>query len=177
MIVTETTIPEVKVFSPSVHEDKRGFFLETFRKSWLPNFDFVQDNHSLSTKGTLRGLHYQLVKPQGKLVRVIEGSVFDVAVDIRRSSPFFGRYVSRELTAENREIFWIPPGFAHGFLVTSEKAQFLYKCTDYYSPNDERCIRWDDSELAIAWPPETQGPLLSEKDKQAPTLAEAELYN
>ena len=112
MIVTETAIPDVKVFSPTVHGDERGFFMESFRASWLPDFEFVQDNHSRSVKGTLRGLHYQLNQPQGKLVRVTEGSVFDVAVDIRRSSPYFGQYVSRELTAANKEIFWVPPGFA-----------------------------------------------------------------
>lgn len=176
MIVTETAIPDVKVFSPTVHGDERGFFMESFRASWLPDFEFVQDNHSRSVKGTLRGLHYQLNQPQGKLVRVIEGSVFDVAVDIRRSSPYFGQYVSRELTAANKEIFWVPPGFAHGFLVTSETAEFTYKCTAYYAPDDDRGIRWDDPELAIAWPEETQPPLLSTKDEQLPLLSDAEVY-
>ena len=176
MIVTETAIPDVKVFSPTVHGDERGFFMESFRASWLPDFEFVQDNHSRSVKGTLRGLHYQLNQPQGKLVRVIEGSVFDVAVDIRRSSPYFGQYVSRELTAANKEIFWVPPGFAHGFLVTSETAEFTYKCTAYYAPDDDRGIRWDDPELAIAWPEDTLPPLLSNKDKQLPLLPDAEVY-
>jgi len=176
MIVTETAIPDVKVFSPTVHGDERGFFMESFRASWLPDFEFVQDNHSRSVKGTLRGLHYQLNQPQGKLVRVIEGSVFDVAVDIRRSSPYFGQYVSRELTAANKEIFWVPPGFAHGFLVTSETAEFTYKCTAYYAPDDDRGIRWDDPELAIAWPADTLPPLLSTKDEQLPLLPDAEVY-
>ena len=176
MIVTETAIPDVKVFSPTVHGDERGFFMESFRASWLPDFEFVQDNHSRSVKGTLRGLHYQLNQPQGKLVRVIEGSVFDVAVDIRRSSPYFGQYVSRELTAANKEIFWVPPGFAHGFLVTSETAEFTYKCTAYYAPDDDRGIRWDDPELAIAWPEDTLPPLLSNKDTQLPLLPDAEVY-
>jgi len=176
MIVTETAIPDVKVFSPTVHGDERGFFMESFRASWLPDFEFVQDNHSRSLKGTLRGLHYQLNQPQGKLVRVIEGSVFDVAVDIRRSSPYFGQYVSRELTAANKEIFWVPPGFAHGFLVTSETAEFTYKCTAYYAPDDDRGIRWDDPELAIAWPEDTLPPLLSTKDEQLPLLSDAEVY-
>ena len=176
MIVTETAIPDVKVFSPTVRGDERGFFMESFRASWLPDFEFVQDNHSRSVKGTLRGLHYQLNQPQGKLVRVIEGSVFDVAVDIRRSSPYFGQYVSRELTAANKEIFWVPPGFAHGFLVTSETAEFTYKCTAYYAPDDDRGIRWDDPELAIAWPEDTLPPLLSTKDEQLPLLSDAEVY-
>lgn len=176
MIVTETAIPDVKVFSPTVHGDERGFFVESFRASWLPDFEFVQDNHSRSVRGTLRGLHYQLNQPQGKLVRVIEGSVFDVAVDIRRSSPYFGQYVSRELTAANKEIFWVPPGFAHGFLVTSETAEFTYKCTAYYAPDDDRGIRWDDPELAIAWPEDTLPPLLSAKDEQLPLLPDAEVY-
>jgi len=176
MIVTETAIPDVKVFSPTVHGDERGFFMESFRASWLPDFEFVQDNHSRSVKGTLRGLHYQLNQPQGKLVRVTEGSVFDVAVDIRRSSPYFGQYVSRELTAANKEIFWVPPGFAHGFLVTSETAEFTYKCTAYYAPDDDRGIRWDDPELAIAWPEDTLPPLLSTKDEQLPLLSDAEVY-
>ncbi len=176
MIVTETAIPDVKVFSPTVHGDERGFFMESFRASWLPDFEFVQDNHSRSVKGTLRGLHYQLNQPQGKLIRVTEGSVFDVAVDIRRSSPYFGQYVSRELTAANKEIFWVPPGFAHGFLVTSETAEFTYKCTAYYAPDDDRGIRWDDPELAIAWPEDTLPPLLSTKDEQLPLLSDAEVY-
>ena len=176
MIVTDTAIPDVKVFSPSVHADERGFFMESFRASWLPDFEFVQDNHSRSVKGTLRGLHYQLNQPQGKLIRVTEGSVFDVAVDIRRSSPYFGQYVSRELTAANKEIFWVPPGFAHGFLVTSETAEFTYKCTAYYAPDDERGISWGDPELAIAWPEDPLPPLLSNKDEQLPLLPDAEVY-
>ena len=177
MKIYKTAIPEVKILKPTAHGDERGFFMETFRQSWLPDFNFVQDNHSRSAKGTLRGLHYQLNKPQGKLVRVIEGSVFDVAVDIRRSSQFFGKYVCQKLTAENKEMFWIPPGFAHGFLVTSEAAQFVYKCTSYYSPEDERSIRWDDPEISIAWPSLTETPLLSVKDQIAPNLISAEVYD
>ena len=177
MIATDTTIPEVKVFSPEIHSDKRGFFMESYRASWLPAFDFVQDNHSKSVKGTLRGLHYQIKRPQGKLVRVTAGSVFDVAVDLRRSSPFFGKHVSRELSAENKEIFWIPPGFAHGFIVTSTTAEFTYKCTNYYDPADERTLRWNDPELAIKWPTDLLPPLLSSRDEEAPLFIEAEVYN
>ena len=177
MIATDTSIPEVKVFSPDIHSDERGFFLESYRASWLPGFDFVQDNHSKSVKGTLRGLHYQIKRPQGKLVRVTAGSVFDVAVDLRRSSPFFGKHVSRELSAENKEIFWIPPGFAHGFIVTSTTAEFTYKCTNYYEPADERSLRWNDPELAIKWPIELLPPLLSLRDEEAPLFIEAEVYN
>ncbi len=177
MIATDTTIPEVKVFSPEIHSDKRGFFMESYRASWLPGFDFVQDNHSKSVKGTLRGLHYQIKRPQGKLVRVTAGSVFDVAVDLRRSSPFFGKYVSRELSAENKEIFWIPPGFAHGFIVTSTTAEFTYKCTNYYDPADERSLRWNDPELAIKWPTDLLPPVLSLRDEEAPLFIEAEVYN
>ncbi len=177
MIATDTTIPEVKVFSPEIHSDKRGFFMESYRASWLPGFDFVQDNHSKSVKGTLRGLHYQIKRPQGKLVRVTAGSVFVVALRLPRSSPFFGKYVSRELSAENKEIFWIPPGFAHGFIVTSTTAEFTYKCTNYYDPADERSLRWNDPELAIKWPTDLLPPVLSLRDEEAPLFIEAEVYN
>lgn len=177
MIETAFDIPGVKVFSPRVFDDERGYLFESFRSSWLPGYDFVQDNHSKSTRSTLRGLHYQLENPQGKLVRVIKGSVYDVAVDIRRSSPTFGQWIARILSAENREIFWVPPGFAHGFLVLSEEAEFVYKCTDYYAPGDEYGIRWDDPELGIDWPAEALPPLLSEKDMAAPALKVASVYD
>jgi len=177
MIETAFDIPGVKVFSPRVFDDERGYLFESFRSSWLPGYDLVQDNHSKSTRSTLRGLHYQLENPQGKLVRVIKGSVYDVAVDIRRSSPTFGQWIARVLSAENREIFWVPPGFAHGFLVLSEEAEFVYKCTDYYAPGDEYGIRWDDPELGIDWPAEALPPLLSEKDMAAPALKVASVYD
>lgn len=176
MIETELKIPGVKVFTPEVFEDERGFFLESFRSSWLPEFEFVQDNHSKSSRTTLRGLHYQLHNPQGKLVRVISGVVYDVAVDLRKSSPTFGHWCDRTLSAENREIFWVPPGFAHGFLVLTDTAEFVYKCTDYYAPGDEYAIRWDDPTLNIDWPVDALPPLLSEKDKVAPLLAECPTY-
>ena len=176
MNTIETEIPEVLVFQPRVFDDDRGFLFESFRSSWLPGFDFVQDNHSRSSKGTLRGLHYQFENTQGKLVRVTRGEVFDVAVDIRQSSPTFGQWVGRILSDENKEIFWVPPGFAHGFLVLSDVADFVYRCTDYYAPGDEYSIRWDDPELAINWPAEALPPTLSEKDQIAPLLADAKLF-
>ena len=166
----------VKVFTPQVFDDDRGHLFESFRSSWLPGFDFVQDNQSHSTKGALRGLHYQHQHPQGKLVRVVRGMVYDVAVDIRQSSPTFGQWVGRTLNEENKELFWIPPGFAHGFLVLSDEADFVYKCTDYYTPGDEYAIRWDDSDLAIEWPLGSITPKVSEKDAQAPLLEAAKLF-
>ena len=166
----------LKVFTPRLFDDDRGYLFESFRSSWLPGFDFVQDNQSHSTKGALRGLHYQHKNPQGKLVRVVRGAVYDVAVDIRQSSPTFGQWVGRNLSEENKELFWIPPGFAHGFLVLSDEADFVYKCTDYYTPGDEYAIRWDDSDLAIEWPLDSITPKLSEKDAQAPLLAAAKLF-
>lgn len=172
----ETDIPGVIVFQPRVFGDDRGFLFESFRSSWLPEFQLVQDNHSQSSKGTLRGLHYQFENPQGKLVRVVRGEVFDVAVDIRQSSPTFGKWVGRILSEENKEIFWVPPGFAHGFLVLSETADFVYRCTDYYAPGDEYAIRWDDPELAIGWPAEALPPKLSDKDAKAPQLTDAKLF-
>ena len=176
MNIIETEIPEVLVFQPRVFEDDRGFLFESFRASWLPGYDFVQDNHSRSSKGTLRGLHYQFKNTQGKLVRVTRGEVFDIAVDLRQSSPTFGKWVGRILSDENKEIFWVPPGFAHGFLVLSDVADFVYRCTDYYAPGDEYAIRWDDPELAIDWPDEALPPTLSEKDEIAPFLADAKLF-
>ena len=169
-------IDGLKVFTPRLFDDDRGYLFESFRSSWLPDFDFVQDNQSHSTKGTLRGLHYQHERPQGKLARVVRGEVYDVAVDIRQSSPTFGHSVGRILSEQNKELFWIPPGFAHGFLVLSDEADFVYKCTDYYTPGDEYSIRWDDSDLAIEWPLNSIIPKLSEKDAQAPLLAAAKLF-
>ena len=169
-------IDGIKVFTPSVFDDGRGYLFESFRSSWLPDFDFVQDNQSHSKKGALRGLHYQHEHPQGKLVRVVRGEVYDVAVDIRQSSPTFGQWVGRTLSEQNKELFWIPPGFAHGFLVLSDEADFVYKCTDYYTPGDEYAIRWDDPGLAIEWPLNSITPKLSEKDAQAPLLAAARLF-
>ena len=176
MIEEQLEIPDVKVFRPRVFEDDRGHFFESFRSSWLPNVEFVQDNQSQSVKKTLRGLHYQFESPQGKLVRVVDGVVFDVAVDIRQSSPHFGQAVSRVLSAENKEMMWVPPGFAHGFLVLSDTAEFVYKCTDYYAHGDEYGIRWNDPEIAIDWPAEGLPPLLSDKDEAAPCLKDAKLF-
>ncbi|MGK6310093.1 dTDP-4-dehydrorhamnose 3,5-epimerase [Variovorax sp. DT-64] len=170
MKVTPTAIPEVLVIEPKVFGDARGFFYESFNGRAFDeavgrHVDFVQDNHSRSVKGVLRGLHYQIQQPQGKLVRVARGAVFDVAVDIRKSSPTFGQWVGVELTEENHKQLWVPEGFAHGFLVMSESADFLYKTTDYYAPAHERCIRWDDSTLAIQWPDAGTEIRLSTKDQ------------
>lgn len=172
--------PGVIVIEPTIYEDDRGFFFESFNKrdfSYLTGTEvtFVQDNHSKSSQGVLRGLHYQIQQAQGKLVRVIEGSIFDVAVDIREGSPTFGKWFGIELTAENKKQVWVPPDFAHGFLVLSEVAQVLYKSTDYYAPEHERSIRWDDPELAINWPALPIDPLLSNKDKKAASLRDADL--
>tara|TARA_R100001143_G_scaffold63235_1_gene69091 strand:+ start:1881 stop:2429 length:549 start_codon:yes stop_codon:yes gene_type:complete len=180
--ISKTAIPDVLIFEPEVYGDARGFFMETFRQSWFADIGldlgFVQDNHSASGKGVLRGLHYQLANPQGKLVRVIHGEVFDVAVDLRRSSGYFGKVVTATLSAQNKKIFWIPPGFAHGFLVLSEKAEFVYKCTEYYAPDDEHSLLWNDPALAIEWPLDKIGePKLSGKDREALTLAEVPLYS
>jgi dTDP-4-dehydrorhamnose 3,5-epimerase len=169
-----TALAEVVRVEPDVHRDARGFFLETWRADrWsaggVPG-PFVQDNHSRSRAGTVRGLHAQLARPQGKLVRVVRGEIWDVAVDVRRGSPSFGRWVAETLSAENFAQLWIPPGFAHGFAVLSDEAEFVYKCTDYYDPSDELRIAWNDPALAIAWP--VAEPLLSEPDRRAPTLAE-----
>jgi dTDP-4-dehydrorhamnose 3,5-epimerase len=177
--IIETEIPDVMLIEPSVFGDERGFFMETWqRKTFAKNgidFDFVQDNHSLSGKGILRGLHYQLRQPQGKLVRVIAGEVFDVAVDIRQWSPFFGKWIGATLSAENKRMFWVPPGFAHGFYVLSEQAEFVYKCTDFYAPEYERCIIWNDADLSIAWPLQGE-PVLSDKDKNGLRFADADVF-
>lgn len=175
-----TEIPEVLLIEPQVFADSRGFFMETWHAAKFAatglKLIFVQDNHSKSVQATLRGLHYQLEKPQGKLVRVISGEVFDVAVDLRKSSPTFGRWVGDILSAKNNKMLWVPPGFAHGFYVLSPEAEFVYKCTELYAPEHERCIRWDDPELDIAWPLLDQAPLLSAKDLVGVSLTEAELY-
>lgn len=180
MIVTDTALPGVKLIEPRVFGDARGFFLESwnaraFAEAGL-DLAFVQDNHSRSAGGVLRGLHYQLDDPQGKLVRVTAGAVFDVAVDLRRSSPAFGRWVGYELSAANHRMLWVPPGFAHGFLVLSDTADFLYKCTRFYAPAHERSLRWDDPGVGIDWPLSGIAPTLSAKDAAAPTLAQAETF-
>lgn len=181
MKVTPAAIPDVLVIEPKVFGDERGFFFESFnreafRAATRLDLDFVQDNHSKSARNVLRGLHYQLPpKAQGKLVRVVQGEVFDVAVDLRKGSKTFGRWVGEILSAENKKQLWIPPGFAHGFVTLSETAEFLYKTTDYYSQEHERCIRWDDPEIGIAWPL-SAAPALSGKDATAGTLAAAELF-
>jgi dTDP-4-dehydrorhamnose 3,5-epimerase len=184
MKVIRTEIPDVLILEPKVFGDARGFFFESwnekaFREATGVQLPFVQDNHSRSARGVLRGLHYQLQQPQGKLVRVVRGAVFDVAVDIRRSSPTFGKWAGTELSEENHRQFWVPPGFAHGFLVLSESADFLYKATDYYAPQHERCVAWNDPEIGIEWPlapAGTAAPLLSAKDSAAPGLARAEAF-
>jgi dTDP-4-dehydrorhamnose 3,5-epimerase len=175
------SIPDVILVRPRIFGDERGFFLESWEKRKFAAggiaVDFVQDNHSRSVRHTLRGLHYQVEQPQGKLVRVVAGAVFDVAVDLRRSAPTFGQWVGAELTAENRHMLWVPPGFAHGFLVTSDSADFLYKCTDYYAPQAERSIRWDDPHLAIDWPlPSGISPTLSAKDAAGVAFERAEYF-
>jgi len=180
MKVISTIIPDLLLIEPKVFGDERGFFLESFNRRKFAEFtgrdvDFVQDNHSRSAKNVLRGLHYQIQQPQGKLVRVVQGSVFDVAVDIRRSSSTFGQYVAMELSAANKRMFWIPEGFAHGFLVLSDTAEFLYKTTEYWAPEFERCIAWNDPAISIQWPIQGE-PALSVKDRQAKRLAEAELF-
>lgn len=179
MKVIDTAIPDVLIMEPTVFGDERGFFLESFNQRRFNDavgreVNFVQDNHSRSAQGVLRGLHYQVVQPQGKLVRCTVGEVFDVAVDIRANSSTFGQWVGVHLSAENKRQLWIPEGFAHGFVVLSEIADFQYKATDYYAPEHERAIRWDDPALAIEWPLSCP-PLLSEKDKKAPLFADAEL--
>lgn len=181
MEIVATDIDEVWLLKPVIHGDSRGFFLESFRQSWFDergvDVQFVQDNHSGSGRGVLRGLHYQLHEPQGKLVRVVRGEVYDVAVDLRRSSPTFGRYVGARLSAENGHQLWVPPGFGHGFYVLSDFAEFVYKCTAYYAPQHERSIIFDDPDIGIDWPIDVGGrPRLSDKDAAAPRLADAEVY-
>ncbi|KVK77461.1 dTDP-4-dehydrorhamnose 3,5-epimerase [Burkholderia cepacia] len=178
--ITSTALPEVKLIEPKVFGDARGYFYESFNEREFSqgvgsDVAFVQDNHSRSTKGVLRGLHYQIEHAQGKLVRVIEGEVFDVAVDIRRSSPNFGKWVGVVLSADNHRQLWVPPGFAHGFVVLSAAAQFLYKTTDYWFPEHERSIVWNDPEIAIAWPIDGE-PVLASKDAAGKRLSESDVY-
>jgi len=180
MKIIPTAIPDLLIFEPNVFGDQRGFFLESYNQRTFQSLtglslNFVQDNHSRSGKNVLRGLHYQIQQPQGKLVRVTSGKVFDVAVDLRKSSPTFGRWDGVELSGDNHRQLWVPPGFAHGFVVLSEQADFLYKTTDYYAPEHERCIRWDDPEIGIVWP-EGIAPLLSGKDQQGLSLQDAEVF-
>lgn len=175
------SIPEVVLFEPKVFGDDRGFFFESFNQRQFEAavgrpVTFVQDNHSRSSRHVLRGLHYQIQQAQGKLVRVVQGEVFDVAVDIRRSSPTFGRWVGAHLSADNKRQLWVPEGFAHGFLVLSESAEFLYKTTNYYAPEHDRCIVWNDPEIGIGWPGNVQ-PLLSGKDQAGRSLKTADLYD
>jgi dTDP-4-dehydrorhamnose 3,5-epimerase len=180
MKIIPTAIPDVLILEPKVFGDTRGFFFESFNQRAFNqatgmDVQFVQDNHSRSVKGVLRGLHYQIRQPQGKLVRVVRGSVFDVAVDVRKSSPTFGKWVGVELSEENHRQLWVPPGLAHGFVVTSESADFLYKTTDYYAPEFERCIAWNDPAIGIQWPLDVP-PQLSAKDQAGLPLARADLF-
>ena len=178
MKATRLAIPDVVLIEPKVFGDARGFFFESFNQKAFneatgTQHEFVQDNHSRSAKGVLRGLHYQVQQPQGKLVRVVRGAVFDVAVDIRKGSPTFGQWVGEELSEDNHRQLWVPPGFAHGFVMLSDAAEFLYKTTDYYAPQFERCIMWNDPTLDIDWP--TQLPILSDKDSKGQAFLSAEL--
>ena len=180
MEVIDTAIADLKIIQPTVFGDERGFFFESFNQQNFNkligrNVQFVQDNHSRSQKNVLRGLHYQIQQPQGKLVRVVQGTVFDVAVDLRQSSPTFGKHVSVELSAENKRMFWIPEGFAHGFVVLSDVADFLYKTSDYWAPEFERNLVWDEPSLAIQWPHEGE-PILTAKDRSGKLLIETEHF-
>ncbi len=180
MKVAATAIPDVLLLEPTVHGDARGFFFESFHQKRFDdavgrNVCFLQDNHSRSGKNVLRGLHYQISRPQGKLVRVVSGEVFDVAVDLRKRSPTFGKFVSMVLSADNKKQLWIPEGFGHGFLVLSEAAEFLYKTTDYYVPADERCVIWNDPDISIDWPKDAE-PILSAKDRWGLPLSKAEVF-
>jgi len=180
MNIIKTKIPDVLVIEPKIFGDDRGFFFESFNQKEFQdktglNCKFVQDNHSRSEKNVLRGLHHQIQQPQGKLVRVVEGEVFDVAVDIRKNSDTFGHWVGEHLSAENKKMLWVPAGFAHGFVVLSDTAQFLYKTTDYYAPEYERCIIWNDPQINIHWPIKSE-PLLSSKDKSGTRLDTAEVF-
>jgi dTDP-4-dehydrorhamnose 3,5-epimerase len=181
MKVTPTSIPDVLVIEPKVFGDARGFFFESFNQKAFDeavgrHVEFVQDNHSRSARGVLRGLHYQIQQPQGKLVRVVRGAAFDVAVDIRRASDTFGKWVGVELTEENHKQLWVPPGFAHGFVVLSDSADFLYKASDYYAPSHERCIAWNDATLAIAWPDAGAAVQLSAKDAAGVAFRDAQVF-
>ena len=176
----DTDLPGCFILEPVIHGDDRGFFMESWNRTTFRSLgidlEFVQDNHSRSSHGVLRGIHYQIGKPQGKLVRVTQGSVFDVAVDIRRESPYFGKWTGVELSAENKRMMWVPPGFGHAFLVLSDTADFQYKCTELYIPECDRGVRWNDPEIGIEWPEVgVDGPSLSDKDRSLPFLAHAEL--
>lgn len=180
MKVIETGLPGVMILEPQVFGDDRGFFFESFNRKVFAEAigmdpDFVQDNHSRSLKNVLRGLHYQIHRPQGKLIRVVAGEIYDIAVDLRRGSPHFGKWTATTLSAENKRTVWVPEGFAHGFLVLSEQAEVLYKTTDYYAPQGERCVLWNDAELAIEWPLQTE-PILSAKDRGGVPFALAETF-
>lgn len=180
MKVIPTAIPDVLILEPTVFGDSRGFFMESFNEATFAkvtglSVSFVQDNHSRSAKGVLRGLHYQIRQPQGKLVRVVKGEVFDVAVDLRRGSPTFGQWAGTHLSEENHRQFWVPAGFAHGFVVLSDSADFLYKTTDYYAPEHERCLLWNDPAVGVDWPLSAP-PLLSAKDEKGLRLAECECF-
>ena len=182
MKIIPTTLPEVLVVEPKVFGDARGFFFESYNQRVLEDLlgrpmNFVQDNHSRSGRGVLRGLHYQLPRAQGTLVRVVQGEIFDVAVDIRKDSPTFGKWESGLLSAENKRQLWVPVGFAHGFLVLSETAEVLYKTTDYYRPEYEHCIRWDDPAIGIAWPLQGLAPMVSQKDAAGKPLAQAKVFD
>ncbi len=180
MNIISTAIPDVLLIEPRVFQDERGFFLESYQKKKFMeagiDVDFVQDNHSKSCRGTLRGLHYQIRQPQGKLVRIVVGEVFDVAVDIRKSSPTFGQWVGEYLSAENKRMLWLPAGFAHGFYVTSAEAEMLYKASDYYAPQWDRSILWNDPSIGIQWSVENNLIILSAKDKAGKLLSEAEVF-
>lgn len=181
MRFTPTRIPEVIIVDPDVFDDDRGFFMETWHEKAFEaagiDARFVQDNHSSSPRGILRGLHYQVERPQGKLIRVVVGEAFDVAVDLRRSSPTFGQWAGATLSAANKRSIWIPPGFAHGFVVTGEAADMIYRCTDYYSPQHERTLRWDDKDVGIEWPLDViEQPILSARDADGALLKDAEVY-
>ena len=186
MKIIETSIPDVKILEPKIFGDERGFFLETFREDWfkanVADVNFVQDNHSKSSHGILRGMHYQLEQEQGKLVRVVSGEVYDVAIDMRKSSPTFGQWFGTLLSAENKRQLWVPAGFAHGFYVTSEFAEFVYKCTDYYAPEFEHSVAYNDPALAIEWPflpsdTTKEMPLLSAKDEAGTLFKDAQYYS
>ena len=180
MKFTPAPLPGILIIEPKIFQDERGFFLESYQKRLFSEagipFDFVQDNHSKSCKGVLRGLHYQLREPQGKLLRVVGGEIFDVAVDVKRSSPTFGRWFGAYLSAENKQMLWVPPGFAHGFYVTSPEAELLYKATAYYAPQWERTIAWDDPAIGIQWPLIDASPILSARDQKGSLLSDAEVY-
>ena len=180
MNIIPTSIPDVLLIEPKVFQDERGFFLESYQKNHFKaagiEADFVQDNHSKSRYGTLRGLHYQIRHPQGKLVRVIAGEIFDVAVDLRRNSSTFGKWIGDFLSAENKRMLWVPAGFAHGFFVTSPSAELLYKATDYYAPEWERTIAWDDPTIHIRWPVQNEAPVLSPKDRTGKAFLDAEVF-